>query len=82
MGLLYGRPGRLTAQNGGFRPVQWLSAQKVSQLTAAARELGAPAAAVDAAVGAGLARIAVPLCYHSPTSHQICEEIWRLYFCF
>ena len=25
MGLLYGRAGRLTAKNGGFRPGQWLS---------------------------------------------------------
>ena len=24
MGLLYGRTGRLTAQNGGFRPGQWI----------------------------------------------------------
>ena len=24
MGLLYGRAGRLTAKNGGFRPGQWL----------------------------------------------------------
>jgi hypothetical protein len=23
MGLLYGRAGRLTAENGGFRPWQW-----------------------------------------------------------
>jgi hypothetical protein len=23
MGLLYGRAGRLTAENGGFRPGQW-----------------------------------------------------------
>jgi hypothetical protein len=25
MGLLYGRAGRLTAKNGGFRPGQWVS---------------------------------------------------------
>jgi hypothetical protein len=30
MGLLYGRAGRLTAENGGFRPTQGLSTGRCS----------------------------------------------------
>jgi hypothetical protein len=30
MGLLYGRAGRLTAQNGGFRPGQWKKSPAVT----------------------------------------------------
>ena len=46
MGLLYGRAGRLTAQNGGFRPGQGLDVFKNPAVAAVGKKHGVSAAQV------------------------------------
>jgi hypothetical protein len=49
MGLLYGRAGRLTAENGGFRPGQWAGSKVSAGVVHARAELANGGAAAASA---------------------------------